>query len=789
MKRLCLIPVVLLALAQAQEVVIRDGLGTRVQGARRSAVHVDPVEHQIVTGTWKAPVDGQAGWTKVEANPQGEFRGGPASGGYIHTTIDSSTNRIALLEATGHSLVYVNGVPRTGDPYSYGYASLPIELKRGKNELLFLCGRGRFTAKLIDPPKPVSIDLRDATTPDIVKGSTGDLWAGIIIRNATKTPLTNLSFEVSGKSTPVWPIPALAIRKVGVQVPIGADGRYDIKLLQNGRLLDTATLELRVREPGQTHKVTFVSQIDGSVQYYAINPASSPGEDKALFLSLHGASVEAIGQADAYSPKAWGHLVAATNRRPYGFDWEEIGRLDALEVLALAKTRLVPDNTKIYLTGHSMGGHGTWHIGSHYPHLFAAIAPSAGWISFQTYAGGQQYQNPNPIEQMLLRAGSPSDTFGLKNNLYSRGVYILHGDADDNVPVAQARQMREALNGHKDLQWHEEKGAGHWWDANPEPGSDAVDFAPIFDFFSKRRLPRISEVREIDFTTASPGISSQMHWAYILQQEKPFVFSRIKIQAFPQLARFVGTTENVAVLALAIGAVSDGKKITLEIDGQTLEPNQPTINRIFLYKQAGKWSVGGTPNPNDKSPSRYGSFKDIYKNRVAFVYGTAGTPDENAWALAKARYDAETFWYRGNGSVDVIPDTAIGPEIEERNYIVYGNANTNRAYSKLVDDEIFLTSKGFRYGGNELTNAKSVAAYFIRPRKGSSLTSVGVIGGTDIVGMRLCDRVPVFTSGAAFPDVIVYGPEALLDGAKGVRLAGFFGNDWKVASGDWALSK
>ena len=52
--------------------------------------------------------------------------------------------------------------------------------------------------------------------------------------------------------------------------------------------------------------------------------------------------------------------------------------------------------------------------------------------------------------------------------------------------------------------------------------------------------------------------------------------------------------------------------------------------------------------------------------------------------------------------------------------------------------------------------------------------------------MRLGDRVPVFTSGSAFPDLIVYGSNALVDGSKGIRIAGYFGNDWRVESGEWA---
>src|SRR5205823_5150441 len=96
--------------------------------------------------------------------------------------------------------------------------------------------------------------------------------------------------------------------------------------------LGDATLNLPVRKPDQSYKRTFVSDIDGSVQYYAVQPARPDKKDTAppaLFLTLHGASVEGIGQANAYGGKTWGHIVAPTNRRPYGFDWEDWGRLDA----------------------------------------------------------------------------------------------------------------------------------------------------------------------------------------------------------------------------------------------------------------------------------------------------------------------------------------------------------------------------------------------------------------------------------------------------------------------------
>src|SRR5262249_33534960 len=128
--------------------------------------------------------------------------------------------------------------------------------------------------------------------------------------------------------------------------------------------LDRTKLSFRLRQPAQSHKRTFVSAIDGSVQYYAVQPAhpEPSGPPPGLILSLHGAAVEAMGQADCYSSKSWAHVVAPTNRRPYGFDWEDWGRLDALEVLEQARRELKTDPRRTWLTGHSMGGHGTWHL-------------------------------------------------------------------------------------------------------------------------------------------------------------------------------------------------------------------------------------------------------------------------------------------------------------------------------------------------------------------------------------------------------------------------------------------
>jgi poly(3-hydroxybutyrate) depolymerase len=756
--------------------------GLIAPGARssRSVIRLDPVEEAVVRGRFRPPAEGdsvgEGRWQRVEARADGTFQISQGSA-YLYFSVHAPKERTMLLEAPGAGVVYVNGEPRAGDPYSTGYVSLPVRLRAGRNDLLIAAGRRGLRVRLLEPPRAISFDLRDPTLPDLRMGDRNALWGAVVVRNATDRPLRDAEIEAGGLSTLVPEVPAMSVRKVGFRLPPD-EPRPELKLRRREQVLDETTLELRVREPHETYRQTFVSDIDGSVQYYGVNPSFRPGPGQALFLSLHGASVEAIGQADAYAAKGWGYLVAPTNRRPFGFDWEEIGRLDALEVLEDAGRRLDTDPRRVYLTGHSMGGHGTCQLGAHYPGLFAAVAPSAGWISFWTYGGGHAYRLDDPIEALLRRASNPSDTLLLKDNFRGQGVYILHGDADETVPVREARAMREALAQLPvDLHYHEEPGAGHWWDSLPEPGAACVDWPGFFDLFARRRLPRSEEVREVDFTTVSPGISAGRDWLTIEQQLVPLAPSRVQIRKDPHRRAFLGVTENVAALTLDASTLAGTGPASVELDGVKLEAEG---GPIALRRIGSDWTVDPIRS-SEKNAARYGGFKDVFRNRVLFVYGTGGSAEEQAWARAKARYDAETFWVRGNGAVDVIADRDFDPaQDRDRNVLLYGNSRTNTAWAPLLGESPVQVSPGRLQVGERSVTGDDLAVFFIRPRPGSERASVGAVSGTGIAGMRLTDRTPVFVSGAAFPDLLAFGPEMLLRGGEGIRVAGFFEMDWRV---------
>jgi len=80
------------------------------------------------------------------------------------------------------------------------------------------------------------------------------------------------------------------------------------------------------------------------------------------------------------------------------------------------ETKYRVDTDRIYLTGLSMGGFGTWSLTERYPQRFAAIAPICG--------GGERYA---------------------ANRLKDVPVWAFHGAKDNVVPVARSQEMVDAV--------------------------------------------------------------------------------------------------------------------------------------------------------------------------------------------------------------------------------------------------------------------------------------------------------------------------------------------------------
>jgi hypothetical protein len=363
--------------------------------------------------------------------------------------------------------------------------------------------------------------------------------------------------------------------------------------------------------------------------------------------------------------------------------------------------------------------------------------------------------------------------------------------------------MRKRLGEfHTNFAYYERPGAGHWW------GNECMDWPPLFEFLRRNVRPEDQEVRNLEFTTVNPGVSAQAHWVTIEAQTRSLEPSRIEARIQPTSRRIEARTVNVARFKVDLSAFAErktreqdgrtedatilapGEPLTVEIDGRAIESVPwPADGATLRFERdaASAWVRAGALDPDGKGPDRAGPFKDAFRHRMIFVYGTNGSPEQNAWAFAKARYDAETFWYRGNGSVDVMADVEFDAASQpDRGVILFGNADTNSAWAGLLPDCPIDVRDGSVRVGEKSLEGDRFTCLFIRPRVDSDVASVGVIAGSGIAGMRLANQLPYFVSGVGYPDWIVLTPDLLERGARGVIGAGFFDRNWSLESGDAA---
>jgi hypothetical protein len=220
------------------------------------------------------------------------------------------------------------------------------------------------------------------------------------------------------------------------------------------------------------------------------------------------------------------------------------------------------------------------------------------------------------------------------------------------------------------------------------------------------------------------------------------------------------------------------------LDGQELSADDPGV--LTLIHDGQSWSAGRPAPPAHKGPRRCGAFKSAFDHEVLFVVGTTGTPEETAWAMAKARFDAEQFWYQGNGSIEIVADTNFDPLHQpDRSIILYGHRSSNSAWDALLADCPVEVDRGQVAVGERKQEGDDIGVLLVYPRTGSDDACVGVVAGTGLTGMRLTSARPYLNPGFAYPDLTVMRAGARGDDGAIVVGAGFFGNDWSVGSGEF----
>jgi predicted peptidase len=171
---------------------------------------------------------------------------------------------------------------------------------------------------------------------------------------------------------------------------------------------------------------------------YAVGERTWP-----LVLFLHGRG-ESDGPLSLVAK--WGppQLVARGDKLPYVLvspqcpreeSWSQDGQQAALvQLLDHAVKTWNVDQDRIYLTGLSMGGYGSWRLAADHPERFAAVAPVCG-------------------------GGDPARADRLK----SLPIWAWHGTEDRAVPLERSVEMVEAIraSGGDKIRFTSLEGVGH----------------------------------------------------------------------------------------------------------------------------------------------------------------------------------------------------------------------------------------------------------------------------------------------------------------------------------------
>jgi predicted peptidase len=140
----------------------------------------------------------------------------------------------------------------------------------------------------------------------------------------------------------------------------------------------------------------------------------------------------------------------------------------------MSEYRVNPD--RVYLTGLSMGGRGSWQLAYRNPTLFAAVAPICGWIT----------ATPRLTTAPVVPPDSGAPMAALARQLRGVPIWIFHGEMDRVVPVIGSREPAAALeDAGGNVRYTEYLGIDHnSWDAT-YASKEFVDW-----LFSQSRRPR-----------------------------------------------------------------------------------------------------------------------------------------------------------------------------------------------------------------------------------------------------------------------------------------------------------
>lgn len=178
-----------------------------------------------------------------------------------------------------------------------------------------------------------------------------------------------------------------------------------------------------------------------------------------LIIYLHGGSDRGNNLKKLYSQGIPDQIyrgrefsfIVISPQCPEHIRWSTDNWFESFYTEIKAKYRI--DTNRVYLTGMSLGGSGTWFLAAKYPDIFAAIAPMSGFTSHMNF-----------IDSRI-------------DKLTNIPIWAFHGKIDNVVPFEETERIIKKLEGkNKDLIFTTEPEVGHWINWLVYPNQELYDW-------------------------------------------------------------------------------------------------------------------------------------------------------------------------------------------------------------------------------------------------------------------------------------------------------------------------
>lgn len=298
-----------------------------------------------------------------------------------------------------------------------------------------------------------------------------------------------------------------------------------------------------------------------------------PRKHYGLVVCLHGAGFTGDAYLERWKTRLGDEYILACPTYPSGAWFTRRAEEVVLATIQYVQLRYHIDVDRVFLTGMSNGGIGTWLIGMHHASLFAGIAPMASGLD-------------NVLLPFLA-------------NLRNTPVYIIHGAKDQVMPVDLSRSIAHELDrfGYPHVYREHERehpmAGGHYF-----PKEELPDLVTWFN--SRRREPvpkRLTLVRDgshfqsfnwvrLDSTDAIATFSEDL----VDKQDE-----RIKHRNYAKLDASIGEgnrievqTEHVQRYSLFLNEqlIDPAKPVTVVTNGRTSFMGTVTPSVETLLRQA-----------------------------------------------------------------------------------------------------------------------------------------------------------------------------------------------------------